>query len=271
MEVMKKWLVNIVYYLSILLPCSVTCWTLCFGTPSSTGDKVLLVALTVGCVACNAILRQSAVAQSESQIMLAREQNERIKFLQCHAKPTMQMIREVALGIIRISQKKGFVNNCDLSTRDFVAVASFRANGSITHVERFMRMDDYEVAQIFGSGGKDLDSAIEEFMFTDIPFPKGSISNFSEFLRCIGRFALRVLVPVYGVRDCCFFDEKDHKIWVVGNDDSQPGLTLEALQLGELIGVCRWEAYAKILTWASEAGMRSLNAVAASTPDGRWT
>ena len=253
-----------------MLPCLVTCWTLCFGSPDSVGDKIVLVLFTVACVACNAILRQSAVAQSEAQNMLAREQNERIKFLQCHAQPTMQMVRETALRIIQLMSSKGFVCNCDLSTRDFAAIASFSSNGSISHIERFMRVDDFEIAEFYGADESSLDTMILRFMFEDAPFKKDDMANPAEFMRRMGRFVLKVTVPVYGTADRFFVDEADKKVWIMDSESAQPLLTIDYAMLCELVELSRWDSYSRIVTWAYNSGLLSLRNIAASTPNSRW-
>ncbi len=268
---MKKRIIGITYYLSVMLPCGVTCWTLCFGSPDSVMDKVVLVLLTVACVACNAVLRHTAIVQSEAQNNLAREQSERIRYLQCHAQPTMQMVRDTALRLVQLSQEKGFRNNCDVSTRDFAAIASFGDGGSILHVERFMRVDDFDIARFYGSGGSDVDEVIRKFMFEDVPFPCGQSENKEEQMRRMGRFALKVAVPLYGVFDRCFFDEQEHNIWIMGIGGKQPLLTIDAQMQRALIGICRWDAYSMVVSWCAEAGLLSLRDIAQTTPFSKWT
>lgn len=267
---MKKWFVNVVYYISIVVPCLITCWTLCFGSPDSTSDKIVLAFLAVVCVACNAVLRHSAVVQNEAQNSLALEQAQRIRYLQCHIQPTTQMIRETALRVIRFAKEKGFENNCDISTRDFTAIASFSIDGSISRVERFMRMEDFEIAEFYVSDEIDIDEAIRKFMFEDVPFPCGDSSDQGALMRRIGRFVLKVAVPLYGVFERCFFDEKEKKIWIMAVGGKEPVLTVDAQKQSALIGVNRWSAYATVMSWCSEAGLLSLRELADATPFSRW-
>ena len=267
---MKKWFFSVVYYISIVFPCLITCWTLCVGSPDSIGDKVLLVTLAVVCVACNALLRHGAAVQSDAQNSLAREQAKRIRYLQCHIQPTMQMVRETALRVIRFAKENGFVNNCDISTRDFAAIASFPSDGSISRIERFMRVDDFEIAGLYVSDEIDIDETVRKFMFEDVPFPDGNSSDRGELMRRMGRFVLKVAVPLYGVFERCFFDEREQKIWIMAVGGKEPVLTIDAQKQRALIGVSRWAAYAEVVSWCSEAGLLSLREIVDSTPFSKW-
>jgi hypothetical protein len=265
----KKWMLHGVYVVSIAFPCVVTCWTLCFGAPASMSDKVVLVALSVICVMCNAVLRYYSNAANAAHENLAREQSERIRFLQCHTQPTTQMVRDIALRIVGESSKRGFANSCDISTRDFAAVASFAADGSIMQVEQFMRVDDFAIAEFYGSGNRSIDDLLRRFMFEEVPFPAGEDGSVLPFRR-MGRFILGATVPLYGTADRYFIDGETARMWIMGKDGVSPVLVLTEEKLRMIVGKNRWDAYATIISWCAESGLVSLREIAAGTPEGKW-
>lgn len=267
---MRRCITESVYYLSIGFPCIVSCWTLCGNGSLSTAAKALLTSLTVACVGFTALLRHLSRLENETQRMIAREQRDRIHFLQCHMQPTVQMIRDVAACIVEEMESAGLANQCDMSTRTYAAVAAFPKDGAITNIRRFARIEDYEIAAFFGSGEDDISRLVHSYLYDGKPLESKGADGAAADYRKVGRFITGISSLLYGSASKFFFDENEHKIWIPANDAVAEDVVFCGQQLQDLSGLCRMDAWSRIIGHFSDLGFKTLPEAEKRTPEGRW-
>lgn len=268
---MKKQIVQWAYYSSITIPCLATIWTSYFQVEAHAVAKALLVLSPVACAALNAFMRHASNKDNEAQRRRIEDQCERIRFLQYHMQPTKQMVRQTMASIAKNMSELGLKCHCDQSTREFAAVAAFPEDGKISQIGGFMRIEDFEIAEMYGGEKLDLDRAVWSYMRQDVPFPKDESIDLNERLRKMARFITGETVPLFDTSSHFFYDGGDYKIWVRKQADSKDYVIFGRDRLEQLLGACRYDCYKLILDWCYADGLVSKPGRDVVIPDGKWS
>lgn len=268
---MKKWMIQLAYYLSIIIPCVATIWASYCRVEAYAVTKAIWVLLPVVCAILNAVMRHAANKDNESQRIRIEDQSNRIRFLQCHIQPTKQMVRKTATEISRCMNRYDLKCHCDLSTREFAAVAAFPEGGKISQIGGFMRIEDFEIAEMYGAENLDLDKAVGRYMTEDIPFPNSENVNANELLRKMAVFIKGETVPLFGTGDMFFYDGTDYKVWIQRKTGDSDYISFGRDRLDQLLGRSRFDCYNLILDWCYAEGLASKPGRDVVPPSGKWS